>query len=50
MKKENSDIIVTVRIPRDLNADLTAAAECEERTKAAVIRLAIREYLDRRKK
>lgn len=50
MIQESSDIIITVRIPRDLDANLTAIAEADERTKAAVIRLAIREYLDHREK
>lgn len=49
-RKDSPDIIITIRIPRDLDANLTAIAEREERMKAAVIRLAIREYLDRRKK
>lgn len=48
--KDTPDIIVTIRIPRDLDAVLTEIAERNERTKAAVIRLALREYLDRRSK
>jgi predicted transcriptional regulator len=50
MTKETSDIIVTIRVPRNLDAILSTTAEREERTKAALIRLAIREYLDRHKK
>ncbi|MBE3087782.1 MAG: CopG family transcriptional regulator [Chloroflexi bacterium] len=46
--KPTPDIIITLRIPRDVDAVLTELAERNERTKAAVIRLAIREYLDRR--
>jgi len=44
-KMHVEDIIITVRIPRDLDAEITAIAKREERTKAAVIRLAVREYL-----
>jgi predicted DNA-binding protein len=44
-RKDSPDIVVTIRIPRDLDAKLTEIAERNERTKAAVIRLAIRAYL-----
>jgi len=49
-RKDSPDIIITIRLPRDVDAILTELAERNERTKAAVIRLAIREYMDRQKK
>ena len=46
-KPETSDIIVTTRIPREIDAELTMLARLEERTKSAVIRVALREYIKR---
>lgn len=43
--KPTPDIIITLRIPRSLDAVLATLAKTDERTKAAVIRLAIRAYL-----
>ena len=48
--ESNPDMIITTRIPASLHAELTLVADAEERTQAAVIRLAIREYLDHCKK
>lgn len=46
MKKESSDIITFLfRLPRKLDAEIEVVAKREDRTKAAVIRLAIKEYL-----
>jgi predicted transcriptional regulator len=47
MKPETPDIIVTVRVPREVDAELTMLAHLEERTKGAVIRVALREYIKR---
>ena len=49
MIRKPASIIITLRIPRDLHSRVTALAAREERTIAAVIRLAVREYLDRKK-
>jgi predicted transcriptional regulator len=46
-KPETPDIIVTTRIPREIDAELTMLARLEERTKSAVIRVALREYIKR---
>jgi predicted transcriptional regulator len=46
-KPEAPDIIVTTRIPREIDAELTMLARLEERTKSAVIRVALREYIKR---
>lgn len=41
------DFVMTVRIPANLQAELSAVAEREERTIAAVVRLAIKGYLSK---
>jgi len=46
-KPEMPDIIITTRIPREIDAELTMLARLEERTKSAVIRVALREYIKR---
>lgn len=44
---ETPDIIVTTRIPREIDDELTMLAHLEERTKSAVIRIALRDYINR---
>ncbi len=48
--KPAPDIIIAIRIPRALDATLAAIARAEDRSRSYVIRLAIREYLDKRRK
>lgn len=47
---EVSDLIMSVRISQHLYNRLSIAAEANQRTCAATVRLALIEYLDRRKK
>jgi len=42
--------LMSLRVPVSLHDEISRAARDDERTIAATIRLAIREYLDRRKK
>jgi predicted transcriptional regulator len=58
MKKEkpiknettDPDTMMSLRVPRSIHAELARVAYEDERTIAATVRLAIRDYLDRRKK
>lgn len=49
-RKADPDIVLTMRIPASLRTELALVAMREDRTQAAVVRLAIRDYLDRRNK
>lgn len=49
MAKNKTKAWVGVRMPADIKKELEAIAESEDRTVAQLVRLAIAEYLDRRK-
>ena len=46
-KKRGNDVIVVVRLPKDLRDAIKACADREDRSVASLMRVAAREYLDR---
>lgn len=45
-----ADAVLSIRIPHELDVELSDVADREDRTKASVIRLAIKQYLAKAKK
>lgn len=48
--KEKPTVLITIAIPREMHKELKEVSEIEERTIAASVRLAIKQFLEKHKK